>query len=394
MVSITVKKANNSIRSSYFININGETFVTNEENGKKIIDYYNSVNKIFKNEIIKDKEIINQQVENVPQDIKQIVFNYFNYFPESVLLDMENFMTFEYLISFNDYYTNLIIEIDEYQKKYVINKIRKNEKYFNLMQQLKKDSYNKLVKIIGKYLTIDSTIHSSIVWSLVKKYAIEYFAKNWDKEYGKYFSKVSDKSIDELIYIYCKIDEINVKATNTVGIFTYYLMYNNKFINCDNHDFLKCNAALIKYILKECEKIELEQFKNKLINTNRQKIIYSIDDVDLMTGIEFENFINKLFMKMGYSVELTKASGDQGIDVIAEKDGEKIGIQAKCYSSSVSNSSVQEVVAGKNFYKCDRAIVITNNYFTKSAIELAKANNVILWNREMLKVKIEEVFNC
>ena len=111
-----------------------------------------------------------------------------------------------------------------------------------------------------------------------------------------------------------------------------------------------------------------------------------------MAGIEFEVFVAELFKKMGYKASVTKASGDQGIDVVAEKNGVRYGIQAKCYSSNVSNSAVQEVVAGISFYKCDRAIVVTNNYFTSSAIDLAKANSVVLWNREMLKQKIVDLF--
>ena len=61
--------------------------------------------------------------------------------------------------------------------------------------------------------------------------------------------------------------------------------------------------------------------------------------------------------------------------------------------AAVGNSAVQEAVAGKRYYNCDKIIVITNNYFTTSAITLAKVNNVILWDREILKDKINEYLN-
>ena len=55
---------------------------------------------------------------------------------------------------------------------------------------------------------------------------------------------------------------------------------------------------------------------------------------------------------MGYSITVTKGSGDQGNDVIAEKDGRKYGIQVKCYSSAVSNKALEEVTTtGLNHYK-------------------------------------------
>lgn len=93
---------------------------------------------------------------------------------------------------------------------------------------------------------------------------------------------------------------------------------------------------------------------------------------------------------MGYSTHVKEQSGDQGHDVIATKVDHKIGIQSKCYSGSVGNSAVQEAVAGMSFYKVDKSIVITNNYFTTSVIELAKSNRVILWDRTILKEKLSE----
>ncbi|WP_186673862.1 restriction endonuclease, partial [Sporosarcina sp. BP05] len=114
------------------------------------------------------------------------------------------------------------------------------------------------------------------------------------------------------------------------------------------------------------------------------------NDLDLLTGYEFEEFVEELFTKMGYLSTRTKGSGDQGIDVLAEKDGRKFGIQTKCYGSKVNNSAVQETVAGIAYYNCDRGIVITNNYFTKSAVDLAAKNDIILWDRNMLREKFDE----
>ncbi len=108
-------------------------------------------------------------------------------------------------------------------------------------------------------------------------------------------------------------------------------------------------------------------------------------DFDGMDGHQFEKFCAQLLIKNGYEdVSLTKASGDQGVDIIAYRDGIKLGIQCKCYSSDIGNSAVQEVFAGKTFYKCNVGIVLTNQHFSTSAIQLAENNGVILWPREML----------
>lgn len=108
-------------------------------------------------------------------------------------------------------------------------------------------------------------------------------------------------------------------------------------------------------------------------------------DFDKMDGEQFERFCAQLLMKNGYEdVSLTKNTGDQGLDIIAYRDNIKYGIQCKCYSSDIGNSAVQEVFAGKTFYKCNIGIVLTNQHFSSSAIQLAENNGVVLWGREML----------
>lgn len=113
-------------------------------------------------------------------------------------------------------------------------------------------------------------------------------------------------------------------------------------------------------------------------------------DFDNMDGHEFENFCATLLKQNGFkNVSVTKGSGDQGIDVLATKDGIKYGIQCKCYSSEVGNKAVQEAFSGKTFYNRHVGVVLTNNYFTASAKELAEKNGIILWDRKQLFKMIE-----
>lgn len=117
---------------------------------------------------------------------------------------------------------------------------------------------------------------------------------------------------------------------------------------------------------------------------------FTINDVDKMNGYEFEIFIGQIYEKMGYSVDLTPKSGDQGADLIITKFGERIAVQTKNYTENVSNKAIQEVVASKEFYKCTSCSVVTNSYFTKSAIELGDVNGVKLVDREELKALIDK----
>lgn len=97
-------------------------------------------------------------------------------------------------------------------------------------------------------------------------------------------------------------------------------------------------------------------------------------------GYEYEYQCAKMLKRKGFSkVRVTRASGDQGIDILASKEGKTYGIQCKYYSRPVGNKAVQEAFAGAKFYDCDVAAVLTNSTFTPSARSLAQKTGVILW---------------
>jgi hypothetical protein len=252
------------------------------------------------------------------------------------------------------------------------------------------DSFFLFVKVIKDRLKLTTDAQAIyITYIFVYKIAIQYFAGKWaDKYQENYFETISSMSLADALEIYCRIDTINPSNTETAGEFIYYLINNGKF---ETDNYLLCFNVFVQQLNPILEKQKLERFTHKL-NRSPTNRAYTINDVDLMNGLEFEHFLAVVFTKMGYETEVTKASGDQGIDLIASKGGIKLGVQAKCYSGSVGNSAIQEAVAGINFYHLDKAIVITNSTFTDSAIKLANSNEVVLWDRNILKEKLSELF--
>ena len=118
----------------------------------------------------------------------------------------------------------------------------------------------------------------------------------------------------------------------------------------------------------------------------------TVNEIDWMDGYKFEKYVQDLYRAHGYYVAHTQLSGDQGADLIlSTKDGERIAVQTKRHSNRVSNKAVQEVVASKALYNCNRCMVVTNNYYTQSAIELANANNVELVDRDGLMRLIHDM---
>jgi len=104
-----------------------------------------------------------------------------------------------------------------------------------------------------------------------------------------------------------------------------------------------------------------------------------IEEVDGMTGVEFETFIGTLFGRLGHkNVRGTRGSGDQGADVLCDSpDNKRTVVQTKRWKGRVGNSAIQEVMGALTFYDAELAFVITSSYFTDSAKALAKKHTRI-----------------
>ncbi len=99
-----------------------------------------------------------------------------------------------------------------------------------------------------------------------------------------------------------------------------------------------------------------------------------------MTGTEYEDWCAVYLKKLGFhKIRKTKTTGDQGIDLIAEKKGLTYGFQCKYYSSKIGNTAIQQAYAGMTYYGLNRAAVITNQTFTHSAYALAEETGVLLF---------------
>lgn len=101
-------------------------------------------------------------------------------------------------------------------------------------------------------------------------------------------------------------------------------------------------------------------------------------DVENFTPTQFEFFCAELLKARGWTARLTAATGDQGIDIIANIGDSKAVFQCKKYSQPVGNAAVQEIIAGQRYEQADFAAVVTNSTYTPSARQLAKAKGVHL----------------
>lgn len=106
--------------------------------------------------------------------------------------------------------------------------------------------------------------------------------------------------------------------------------------------------------------------------------------VDAMTGVDFEHYVAAVLRGTGYSVELTRATGDFGVDLIATRDGVRTAVQCKRQNRVVNGSAVQQVVAGAPVYDCSATMVVTNHSYTRAAAQLAEVHGCVLVDRTRL----------
>lgn len=108
--------------------------------------------------------------------------------------------------------------------------------------------------------------------------------------------------------------------------------------------------------------------------------------LDSMEGQEFEYYCANLLAANGFiEVEVTKGSGDYGIDILAEKDGVTYAIQCKRYTGLVGVKAIQEAYAGRDYYDRMVGAVMTNQYFTKPAAEAARKLKILMWDRDYIE---------
>jgi restriction endonuclease Mrr len=118
----------------------------------------------------------------------------------------------------------------------------------------------------------------------------------------------------------------------------------------------------------------------------------TIDDVSMMTGKEFEEFLARLLSRMGYTDISLTPPNDQGGDLLCvSPSGARIVIQAKRWKGSVGNDAVQQLLGALLHYGRIEGMVVTNSRFTGAARQLANCgSNITLHDGHWLDEQIRK----
>ena len=93
-----------------------------------------------------------------------------------------------------------------------------------------------------------------------------------------------------------------------------------------------------------------------------------------MTPSQYEQYIGDLFREKGFDVIVTPFSNDWGLDIIANKGDEKIGIQVKMYGNSnrkVNREAIMTLSGAAHYQDCTKAIIVTDGEIMPDAKKVA-----------------------
>jgi len=199
--------------------------------------------------------------------------------------------------------------------------------------------------------------------------------------------------VHSLLLIYELTDQAAIKHVRTLATKRTHMLSPDEYGNISEEAWDKhLNTFIKKMLLPEFQRRKIDHLLAQdpkrhagRLRTRINRIIErhqpaqpAVEFDEGMTGREFELYCREVLQEAGWHAALTPGSGDQGADIIAEKDGRRVVIQCKFYNGAVGNKAVQEAYAAAAFQDAPYAVVVTNSVYTKSAHQLAHKNGVLL----------------
>lgn len=231
-----------------------------------------------------------------------------------------------------------------------------------LSAPMKKSEYNKVISILSsRFASLSAST----------------FAHEMAEIYASCFILMED---DEIIRI---VEKLNYFSNNTriLDLLSGIYLKNDRLDDVDSAlEVIGRLEPHSEVFIRISQNLERAKSIKLLASQN-----ITIEQIQGLTGVEFEMLLKKKLSEMGYEVKCTPTTGDYGADlIIDDKEGTRFIIQCKRFSAKVNLKAVQEVSGALAHYSGDYGIVITSSQFLKSAINLAESSGIELWDSDKL----------
>lgn len=124
------------------------------------------------------------------------------------------------------------------------------------------------------------------------------------------------------------------------------------------------------------------------VNLRRPLQQIQLPHIDRMSRRQFRRYLARLFQHLGYRVERQPGGQDYGAGLILVRDGQRVLVLVKRLHRPLTSLAIDEAVAARLRYRCQHAMVVTNQPATRIAQDTAAARGVTVWDRDKLAAVI------
>ena len=125
---------------------------------------------------------------------------------------------------------------------------------------------------------------------------------------------------------------------------------------------------------------------------SKKSLTKSIPELYDLTPREFEQWTATLLQQLGYTnIILTPQSGDKGIDIFAEINGQRVGVQCKKFKGVVTAPLIQSFLGALQTAEISSGIFITTGSFSSGATKIAEETAITLLDSEKIKGLIKSL---
>lgn len=92
-----------------------------------------------------------------------------------------------------------------------------------------------------------------------------------------------------------------------------------------------------------------------------------------LDGWQFEHEVGEVFKRCGYKVQVTRGSGDGGVDIIMYKDNLKYIVQCKHYKKRLGPEAVRSLYGVKEKFGADRLVMVASSGLSPASQEFVNS---------------------
>jgi restriction system protein len=162
------------------------------------------------------------------------------------------------------------------------------------------------------------------------------------------------------------VEERHIRTCRGCGWWTLKAVNTNSTHDGDITHHYGSGGRLMR--LDTPEKLSVEEVRSYL--TAR------FSDRHLISPSQFEDVVASVFRDHGYDSIVTGKTGDGGIDIVLQRDGQQVGVQVKRYKDKIGVDPIRSFMGALTEKGLLAGVFVTTSDFTKGAREYATAPRI------------------